>query len=359
MPPLVLYKIPFIGHTFSYLFDCKEFLKQCRKEYGDIFSLYIWGQVKTFVGKEHAHEVLARDDAFDFGIVAVRKLPIDAMFVNGFGDSRYNIMAVKEYISKKLELYTERMQESLHLSIQRYIGKCEEPKVHDHLYKFLSKVIAAPIANIFIGESEEIITTFAEFTSSLFIFYAIPPVLDFVYPGLQDYVNRIPVRLGLYDPSARQRSMLIKHIKNQVDKRLREKQEYQDSWKRPNDLLQDFIEEKLFDPNKPNYNAIADKMAFFIFASIHTTSRASTYVLIDLASRPEYIQELYEEQLEIHKETDKNGILPIEAFNKMNKLDSFVKESLRLNENIAGLSHLTLKDYTFSNGLQIPKDHIF
>ncbi|CAI2184280.1 4226_t:CDS:2 [Funneliformis geosporum] len=331
MPPLVLYKIPFIGHTFSYLFDCKEFLKQCRKEYGDIFSLYIWGQVKTFVGKEHAHEVLARDDAFDFGIVAVRKLPIDAMFVNGFGDSRYNIMAVKEYISKKLELYTERMQESLHLSIQRYIE----------------------------AKSEEIITTFAEFTSSLFIFYAIPPVLDFVYPGLQDYVNRIPVRLGLYDPSARQRSMLIKHIKNQVDKRLREKQEYQDSWKRPNDLLQDFIEEKLFDPNKPNYNAIADKMAFFIFASIHTTSRASTYVLIDLASRPEYIQELYEEQLEIHKETDKNGILPIEAFNKMNKLDSFVKESLRLNENIAGLSHLTLKDYTFSNGLQIPKDHIF
>ena len=42
----------------------------------------------------------------------------------------------------------------------------------------------------------------------------------------------------------------------------------------------------------------------------------------------------------------------------MKKLDSFVKESLRLTGDTASLPHLVLKDYTFSNGLQVPKDHV-
>ncbi|PKY62642.1 hypothetical protein RhiirA4_489477 [Rhizophagus irregularis] len=32
MPPLVRYKFPIIGHTYSYLYNTEEFLKQCRKE---------------------------------------------------------------------------------------------------------------------------------------------------------------------------------------------------------------------------------------------------------------------------------------------------------------------------------------
>ena len=69
------------------------------------------------------------------------------------------------------------------------------------------------------------------------------------------------------------------------------------------------------------------------------------------------MQELYEEQLEVHKEADQNGILPFEALNNMKKLDSFIRESLRLSDHIATLTHVVLKDYTFSNGLQVPKDH--
>jgi cytochrome P450 len=118
------------------------------------------------------------------------------------------------------------------------------------------------------------------------------------------------------------------------------------------------MEEESFDANNVNCAAIADKMAIFIFASIHTTSRSCANAVMDLASRPEYMQELYEEQLKVHKKADKNGILPFEALNEMKKLDNFVRESLRLTGDIASLPHIVLKDYTFSNGLQVPKDHI-
>ncbi|CAB5396274.1 unnamed protein product [Rhizophagus irregularis] len=44
-----------------------QFLKQCKKEYGGIFSIYVWGQVRTIVGKEYSQEILSRDDAFYLG----------------------------------------------------------------------------------------------------------------------------------------------------------------------------------------------------------------------------------------------------------------------------------------------------
>jgi len=162
----------------------------------------------------------------------------------------------------------------------------------------------------------------------------------------------------LYNPTTKHRNVLVKHIKQQVDKRLREKREYGDLWKRPNDVLQNFMEEEDFDPNNVNYAAIADKMGVFIFASIYSTSKSCTNTFIDLASRPEYMQELYEEQLQVQKDAREDGVLPSESLEKMKKLDSLIKESFRLAGDISLLSHAVLKDYTFSNGIQLPKDHI-
>ncbi|RIA90939.1 cytochrome P450 [Glomus cerebriforme] len=364
LPPLVRYKIPLIGHTLSYMFNSEEFFKQCRKEYGDIFSLYIWGKVITFIGKEHIAEVLARDDAFDFGAVFRKRIPGDAMFTNidGFGDPKYNAKVVKEYISKNLGLYTERMQTCLNSATQKYIGDFDGQKNISNLYNMMTSIISTPIANVFIGEEEskydDVINTFAEFTRDVAVFFMIPPLFDLIYPGLQDYIIRIPIRLGLFNPATKHEKVLIKHIKNQIDKRLREKKQYGDSWKRPNDILQNFMEEESFDPNNINYAAVANKLCIFIFASVHTTSRGCTNAVIDLASRPEYMQELYEEQLEIRKKADKNGILPFESLKEMKNLDSFIRESLRLTGDIAALPHLALKDFTFSNGLQVPKDRV-
>ncbi|PKB97208.1 cytochrome P450 [Rhizophagus irregularis] len=211
------------------------------------------------------------------------------------------------------------------------------------------------LVNIEESKNDEVVTTFAEFTSDLSALIKIPPFLNFFYPGL---LNRILVSSGLYNPAIKHRNILIKYIKNQVCKRLQEKAKYGDSWKRPDDLLQDIIEqENIDDLNNVNYLSLADKLLLFLFASIHTTSNGCANALMDLASHPQYIQELYEEQLEVHKEADENGVLPFEALDNMKKLDSFIRESLRLTGHILALDHSVLKDYTFSNGLQLPKDH--
>ncbi|GBC31038.2 uncharacterized protein OCT59_016124 [Rhizophagus irregularis] len=361
MPPLVRYKIPIIGHTYSYTFNSEEFLKQCKKEYGDIFSIYVWGQVRTIVGKEYSQEILSRDDAFNFGKAFFEIIPYD-LLLKHIDMGLVNMpKLLKDHIFCKLNFYSERMQKCLHSATQKYIdiNVHDDPKVFNNMYPLINKIISTPVANIFIGEEEskydEVVTTFAEFTSDLSTLIKIPPFLNFFYPGL---LNRILVSSGLYNPAIKHRNILIKHIKNQVCKRLKGKAKYGDSWKRPDDLLQDIIEQENIDFNNVNYPSLADKMLLFLFASIHTTSNGCANAFMDLASHPQYIQELYEEQLEVHKEADENGVLPFEALDNMKKLDSFIRESLRLAGHILALDHSVLKDYTFSNGLQLPKDHI-
>ncbi|RGB38432.1 cytochrome P450 [Rhizophagus diaphanus] len=356
MPPLVRYKYPIIGHTYDFLTNSEEFFKQCRKAYGDIFSLYVWGEVRTFIGKEHFQEVLSRDDSFVFG----KQFDLNSIF-------KHNIKftnppkVLKDYVINKLKLYTERMQESLNVATQKYIGDCDEPNVIHNIYPMITNIISNPLANIFIGEEEsqyeEVIVTFSELTIDITKIVRIPPILNFIYPGLQSFINNSIFSLGIYNPAINHQKVLIKHLKKQICKRLQEKEKYGDSWKRPDDFIQNIMEEESFDPNSINYEEITDKLCFLIVVSIHTTANSCTHVIMNLASRPEYMQELYEEQLEVHKEADENGILPFEALNNMKKLDSFIKESLRLSEHVATLPHVTTKDYTFSNGLQVPKDH--
>ena len=106
------------------------------------------------IGKDFVQEVFAKEDVFDFGEAFKRKMPGDLILVhnNGFGETKYNAKVTKEYISNKLELYNERMQKCLHVANDKYIGDCSKPKVINHLFKTITRIISTPIANIFIGE---------------------------------------------------------------------------------------------------------------------------------------------------------------------------------------------------------------
>jgi hypothetical protein len=73
-----------------------------------------------------------------------------------------------------------------------------------------------------------------------------------------------------------------------------------------------------------------------------------------LAGRPELSNELYEEALIIDKEC--NGSITVPVIQKMVKLDSFVKESLRHSD---GISKHTLTLHTYYIIVVILKYHIF
>ncbi|KAH6918279.1 cytochrome P450 [Coprinopsis sp. MPI-PUGE-AT-0042] len=87
------------------------------------------------------------------------------------------------------------------------------------------------------------------------------------------------------------------------------------------------------------------------FAAIHTTSITASYALIELASRPQYIEPLRKEIADI---VNAHGWTK-DSLSKMHKLDSFIKEIARW-KGLActSVTRKAMKDFTFSNGVVVP-----
>lgn len=76
-----------------------------------------------------------------------------------------------------------------------------------------------------------------------------------------------------------------------------------------------------------------------IFAAIHTTTMTTTNILYTLAVTPEYIQPLREEMRTVIAQND--GQITSRALQQMEKLDSYMKEVLRVYPPSASASPLT------------------
>ncbi|KAK7423841.1 hypothetical protein QQZ08_008885 [Neonectria magnoliae] len=87
---------------------------------------------------------------------------------------------------------------------------------------------------------------------------------------------------------------------------------------------------------------------------IHTTSSVLTQTIFEMATHPEYIPELRQEALDMFRAT--GGVATKASLFEMHKLDSFIRESHRLNSpNLTTLQRLATQDVTLKDGTFIPK----
>ncbi|CAG8823281.1 1006_t:CDS:10 [Gigaspora margarita] len=272
-PPLVPYRYPIIGHTYDFLFNTENFLKECKEKYGDLFSIYILGSVKTIAGADCAPEVF-KYDTFDFVTAIDKTFPMMTIFNHFVGNysNSYVAQVVHEQIGSKLDIYTSRMQKELLFGIENIIGDCKEPKAFRNIKKVLTQIVAKPVANILFGEEA---AQFKEFMNSI-----------------TAVSNK-----SRWNPLSPYRDIFVQYYKPIVEERIRQR--------------------------KKN-------------------------------GRPELCKEIYEEQLKIHNES--NGNLSTKDVDKMVKLDSFLKKSVRHSAPIVELPHTNNgESFKFSSGTTIPK----
>jgi len=97
------------------------------------------------------------------------------------------------------------------------------------------------------------------------------------------------------------------------------------------------------------------------FAAIHTTTMTTCQAIYDLISRPEYIQPLRDEIEQVIAEdghdVDGDGFLKLKkpSLTKLRKLDSFLKESQRVNgAALVNMARVCTSPLTLSNGFTLP-----
>ncbi|CAG8538088.1 7703_t:CDS:10 [Diversispora eburnea] len=335
-PPMVPYKIPIIGHTLDYIFNTENFLAGCRK------------QVNTIVGNETAHEVYSTD-VFS---------QADELRNGVYPETLEQVVkTVREGIAAKLPLYTGRMQKQLMISINKEIGDCSKPKLVKN--DFLS-MIARPVADVLVGQeiskNDDVVKAFADFTKDFSSILAIPPILSFIHPKVHTQVITLPFRFG-WNPTLKHMITLKKYLKPVLEKRLKDKETLGDKYEPPLDIIEYLLNDPEYETKviSDDYlNKICEFLFILVVVSIHGTARHMSFALYDFAGRPELWDDIYEEQIRIDKEC--NGELSPQHINKMVKLDSFVRESLRTYDAVLTIiPHRCLESYTFKNGMTIPK----
>ncbi|CAG8470419.1 2523_t:CDS:10 [Gigaspora margarita] len=339
-PPLVPYQYPIIGHTYSLLNDSENFLKECKEKYGEPFSLYVFGSVRTFT--------------------------VADVFKQYLGDSSLSHLArvVHEQVSGKVSVYTSRMQKELLSGIEKFIGDCKvyelfsEPKAIRNLREVAAQIIAKPVANVMLGEEgakfEDIIVSFTIVEGELHKMRFAPQFLLFIHPSLYKFFALLPLKFG-WNPIAQHRDLFVQRCKPIIEERIRQRKELGEKYIQKEDLLDFYISE--FGTNVVDnklLNKLFGVLYMIVFASISTTSRALSFALFDYGGRPELWNELYEEQFKIHNES--NGYLSTEDVNKMVKLDCFLKESFRYSTDIDTAFNNKFYGETSSNFQ--PKRHI-
>ncbi|KAG5653878.1 hypothetical protein H0H81_009700 [Sphagnurus paluster] len=146
----------------------------------------------------------------------------------------------------------------------------------------------------------------------------------------------------------------MRHIEPMVLERLYQEEQFGKDWPgKPNDIITWLLDAGEGSQRTPR--DVAVRLLHINFASIHTTSMSFTEALFNLAAYPSHVAELREEVESVIKE---EGMTKT-ALQKMHKVDSFIKETLRL---AAGgaliMQRVLMKDFTFSDGTFVPKGNM-
>jgi len=164
------------------------------------------------------------------------------------------------------------------------------------------------------------------------------------------FPNVLKPLVGYFFMNSRSVQRAVKHLEPIILERFKMFEEYGTEWSdKPDDFLQWLIESA--EDKERTVVSQTLRILGVNFASMHTTNLTFTHALYYLAAYPQYVEELRQE-VEGIIETDgwtKAALL------KMRKVDSFLKESQRINTLAAStLSRVALKDFTFSDGTFIP-----
>ncbi|KIL60305.1 hypothetical protein M378DRAFT_168332 [Amanita muscaria Koide BX008] len=141
-----------------------------------------------------------------------------------------------------------------------------------------------------------------------------------------------------------------KHLEPLLRERFEQEAKYGEDWtERPNDIVSWMLE-----ITKDRQRSVRDLVIAVLltnFAAIHTTTMCFTYIMYELATRPEYVKPLRDE---IEAVINEEGWSK-DSIRKLRKVDSFVKESMRLsNFSLVTMSRKALRDFTLSDGTTIP-----
>lgn len=339
--------------SIEWIVSAKNMMDKGYYQYKDTIGAF---QVPTFSGnhvficQEKLIDELrhAPDEVLSFGQRTSDILQAEWTMGTGLFSHPYHVPMIRNQLTKSIESMTIPMMEEFAMAIEARLGSNTGQWQSVKLYEFTSKVLASGMNRTFVGlglcRNEEYLKATLEFTQQLFIaahvLQLIPRPLKYL---LSPVINEVFINKTLRVSKRLLAPMIVE--------RKRRAQEEGNDWKgKPNDMLQWLIDGAP-EPEQDT-DALVRRMAGVSMAALHTTTFAVWENLIYLAMYPQHIPEI---RKEIETTIAQYGWTKT-ATSKMVKLDSFMRETMRLGGPSVLIMGRTVlgKGFTFSNGLHVP-----
>jgi ent-kaurene oxidase len=162
--------------------------------------------------------------------------------------------------------------------------------------------------------------------------------------------------ISFFLPSSWRGVNYIKQAKKLLIPEIIRRREVKDKTPEENNNLLSWMME-IATPDESNPSDLAHLEVVMSLASIHTSQMNAVHVMYDLASRPEYIEPLREEIVQLIKEDGPWKQWQKPSFSKLRKLDSFMRESQRVNPpSLLSYHRVMLSEHVCADGTVIPRD---
>ncbi|KAL7269579.1 Lanosterol 14-alpha-demethylase [Rhizina undulata] len=289
-PPVVFHYVPFIGSTIIYGMDPYKFFFDCKAKYGDVFTFILLGKKMTvclgpkgndFVFNGKLAEVCA-EEAYAHLTVPV--------FGEGvvYDVPNHVLMEQKKFMKFGLTADTFKSYVPLIVNeVEDYIKKSKHfkgAKGQAPLAEIIPELTIFTASRSLQGKEvrEALDGSFAQlyhdldggFTPMNFLF----PWFPFPHNKKRDHAQRTMARVYM----------------DIIEKRRQQKEVPEEL-----DMIWNLTNKTYKDGRKVSDKEIAHMMIALLMAGQHTSMATITWILLHLASKPEIVKELYDEQIRV------------------------------------------------------------
>ncbi|KAJ8469311.1 hypothetical protein ONZ51_g9081 [Trametes cubensis] len=326
---------------------CNATLMSPPQYYGTVFKVAMLdGWLAVFTGPQLIDE-LRRSSDDELSAVEGTSQVLQLRHTLGPGvDDQFHVAVVRDKLTRSLQVLCPDVLDEVSAAFQEYIPAKEDEWVGVRIFPVVQQVVARASNRVIVGlpkcRDPEYLKVAVNFTNDVFI-------TSFIINLFPDFLKPIIGRMTTM--VSKNKHILMPMIVPMLQERQKMFEQYGDSWEdKPRDLLQWILDEGR-EKGTP-FDNIVEKVLLVNFGAIHTSSGTFTHALYNLAAHTEYIQPLREEVESIISEDGWSKA----SLGKMRKLDSFLKESMRLADgSLLSMFRKAVKDVTLSDGTRIPR----
>ncbi|PKI85412.1 sterol 14alpha-demethylase [Malassezia vespertilionis] len=353
LPPVVFHWFPVIGSAVTYGIDPYKFFFDCREKYGDVFTFILFGrQVTVALGTKGSNLVfngrlnqVSAEEAYTslttpvFGKEVVYDVPNAVL------------MEQKRFVKAGLSTANFRAY------VPQIVDEVNEFVKKDSTFAPLQLGAKSVTVDIFKAMSEITILTASRTLQGKEVrdnlnksFAGLYHDLDSGFTPINFVIPNLPLPNNFRrDRAQRQMSAFYQGI-------IKKRREA-DTEDAGHDMIRALMEQSYKDGRGITDIEIAHMMIALLMAGQHTSSATGSWALLRLGQRPEYIQELYEEQKRVYGEP--NGTFrPLDYDIQKSQLpvmDAVIRETLRLHPPIHSIMRKVKSDIPVPAALSTPK----